>query len=158
MKKQYRGTDGALFAPLESKTTNALLCDAARLLDDLSADASKTLSLQTGARRILAFLSIRDGITQLDLIRATRLKAPTISLLIRKMELDGYIRRGSDNLDMRLSRIHLTEHGKSVCRILQDTESKTEAHALNGFSNEEKEQLREMLVRIYRNLDSTEEQ
>ena len=70
------------------------------------------LKLGTGARRVMYHLSLEEGVTQLSLVRATGLKAPTISLILQKMERDGLVNRRTDNLDMRMTRVTLTELGR----------------------------------------------
>lgn len=153
MKKDFRAEASASITPVESKTTYALVCDTAKLMDGRVAEKTEEHKLQSGARRVLAFLSVRDGVSQLDLIRMTHLKAPTISLIVQKMEHDGLILRKTDDLDMRLTRVFLTEHGKTVNREIHDTVSDMEALAMRGFTDTEKEQLHSMLVRLYRNME-----
>lgn len=155
MKKDFRADGASLITAASSKTTYALACDAARLLEDHVAKKTESHRLQSGARRVLAFLNVRDGVSQLDLIRATHLKAPTISLIVQKMEHDGLITRKTDDLDMRLTRVFLTEHGKNVNRDIHDAISDAENTAMRDFSDEEKEQLHRLLVRLYSNIEET---
>ena len=125
-------------------------------MDGSVAKKTEEHKLQSGARRVLAFLSVRDGVSQLDLIRLTHLKAPTISLIVQKMEHDGLVLRKTDNLDMRLTRVYLTEQGKTVNREIHETVCNVEETAMADFTEEEKEQLHSLLVRLYRNMESTE--
>ena len=155
MKKEFKAEGTASFAAAASKTTYALACDAAKLLEDRVAKKTEAHKLQSGARRVLAFLTVRDGVSQLDLIRATHLKAPTISLIVQKMEHDGLITRKTDDLDMRLTRVFLTEHGKNVNRDIHDAVSDAENSAMCDFSDEEKKQLHALLVRFYSNIEET---
>ena len=155
MKKANRAESSALFAPIETKTTYALMSDAAKMLDERIADATSEHRLQSGARRVLACLAVRDGVSQLDLIRATHLKAPTISLIVQKMEHDGLISRKTDDIDMRLTRVYLTETGRRTNGSIFESVSNAEAQAMSDFSEEEKQQLHALLVRLYRNLEET---
>ena len=155
LKKDIRTEDSPAVTPIESKTTYALVSDAAKLLDDRVAKLTESHKLQTGARRVLACLSVRDGVSQLDLIRATHLKAPTISLIVQKMEHDGLITRKTDDLDMRLTRVYLTELGSRVIRNISEAVDHVEAAAMQDFSDDEKKQLHDLLVRFYRNMDAS---
>lgn len=157
LKKDFRAESAASITPVESKTTYALVCDTAKLMDGFVAKKTEEQKLQVGARRVLAFLSVRDGVSQLDLIRLTHLKAPTISLIVQKMEHDGLIERKTDDLDMRLTRVYLTEHGKSVNREIHETVCNVEETAMQDFTDAEKEQLHSLLVRLYRNMESMEQ-
>ena len=157
MKKDIRTEGSASVTPIESKTTYALVSDAAKLLDDRVAKLTDAHKLQSGARRVLACLAVRDGVSQLDLIRATHLKAPTISLIVQKMEHDGLILRKTDDLDMRLTRVYLTELGKTVNRNIRESIETVENTAMQDFSEEEKEQLHALLVRFFKNTEAAHE-
>lgn len=133
------------------------MSDSARLLDDRVASMTASHKLQSGARRVLACLAVRDGVTQLDLIRATHLKAPTISLIVQKMEHDGLISRRTDDLDMRLTRVHLTEKGKAVNDDIRRAVTEVEDAVMTDLSDAEKELLQTLLVRISRKIEETAE-
>ena len=133
------------------------MSDSARLLDDRVASMTASHKLQSGARRVLACLAVRDGVTQLDLIRATHLKAPTISLIVQKMEHDGLISRRTDDLDMRLTRVHLTEKGKAVNDDIRRAVAEVEDSVMTDLSDAEKELLQTLLVRISRKIEETAE-
>ena len=133
------------------------MSDSARLLDDRVASMTASHKLQSGARRVLACLAVRDGVTQLDLIRATHLKAPTISLIVQKMEHDGLISRRTDDLDMRLTRVHLTEKGKAVNDDIRRAVAEVEDAVMTDLSDAEKELLQTLLVRISRKIEETAE-
>lgn len=154
MKKDIRTEGAALYAPVETKTVQALLSDTARLTDDRVAKLSKEHNLQSGARRVLACLAVKDGVSQLDLIRATHLKAPTISLIVQKMEHDGIITRKTDDIDMRLTRVYLTDTGEKINRSVCDTIKAVEDTAMADFTEEEKALLHGMLVRMYKNMEA----
>jgi len=156
LKKDFKAEGTSAITSAASKTTYALACDAAKLLEDRVAKKTEAHKLQSGARRVLAFLAVRDGVSQLDLIRATHLKAPTISLIVQKMEHDGLIVRKTDDLDMRLTRVFLTEHGKSVNRDIHDAIADAENTAMYDFSDAEKKQLHSLLVRLYSNIEETQ--
>ena len=133
------------------------MSDSARLLDDRVASMTASHKLQSGARRVLACLAVRDGVTQLDLIRATHLKAPTIGLIVQKMEHDGLISRRTDDLDMRLTRVHLTEKGKAVNDDIRRAVAEVEDAVMTDLSDAEKELLQTLLVRISRKIEETAE-
>ena len=144
-------------APIETKTVYALISDAAKLLDDRIASMTASHKLQSGARRVLACLAVRDGVSQLDLIHATHLKAPTISLIVQKMEHDGLISRRTDDLDMRLTRVYLTEKGKTVNEDIRRAVAEVEDAVMSDFSDAEKELLHTLLVRMSVRIEETAE-
>ena len=68
---------------------------------------------QDSARLIMRELSREDGVSQLQLTRLTHLKAPTVSVTLRKMEEEGLVLRECDPNDRRAVRVLLTEQGRA---------------------------------------------
>ena len=156
MKKDINGGDSALSsATIEKQSTYGILSDAARLLDDRVAKKTQNHHLQAGARRVLASLAIRDGVSQLDLIHATHLKAPTISLIVQKMEHDGVITRKTDDLDMRLTRVFLTEKGAEMTAQILEEIHAVENEAMADFTDKERAVFQDLISRIYINMEAS---
>lgn len=113
---------------------------------------------QDSARLIMRTLAYRDGCSQLDLVRETRLKPPTVSVTVKKMEDEGLVLRRTDGEDSRVVRVFLTgagwEHHRSVlCRLRQ-----ADAELTRGFTPEETEQLLRLLTRMRDNILPPERQ
>lgn len=143
-----------LFINKEQPTSTYMyLTEIARLLDGEMSLACDDLKLASGARRILACLEKQDGVSQLDLVRATHLRAATISLIAQKMELDGLITRHTDEIDQRRTRVHVTEKGRKLYESVEAASKAIENKAMDGFSEQEKRAFHSMLVRIYANMD-----
>ena len=66
------------------------------------------------SRLILAYLSIWDGATQHELVKATQMKGSTVSVAITKMENEGYVKRVQDEYDMRATRVYITKKGLEI--------------------------------------------
>ena len=115
------------------------------------ADVEGVLS-QPGARLILSHLAVQDGQSQLDLVRATHLRPPTVSVILRKMEEEGIVRRQSDQKDQRVLRVYLTEFGRETDERTIARIQTTEAEALRGLSEEEMVTLMSLLGRIRESL------
>ncbi len=113
---------------------------------------------QPGARLVLSFLAIGDGTTQLELVRATHLKAPTISLILRKMEDEGIVRRQSDERDMRAIRVYLTEKGRRIDELSIRNIKALDAIACDGLSDDECRTLMLLLTKIRNNLVNSGEE
>ena len=52
-------------------------------------DGQEGVMSQPGAHLVLSMLAIHDGINQLELVRATHLKPPTVSVIVKSMEAEG---------------------------------------------------------------------
>ena len=52
-----------------------------------------------GTRLVVSNLAIKDGVTQLDLVNATHLRASTISVILKNLEDAGIVERKRDEND-----------------------------------------------------------
>ncbi len=112
---------------------------------------------QRGTRLVLSFLAIGDGVTQLDLVKATHLKAPTVSVILKKLEDDGFVERKKDKEDLRALRVYLTENGRELDRRNIDKIKHADAQALEGLNDEECEMITRLLSKIRDNLINIQE-
>ena len=97
---------------------------------------------------IVFFLAHNDGITQLDLVKFTRLKAPTISLTLQKMELEGLVERRTSEDDARKTLVYLTEKGYEYDQKMIDLIKNEERKVLPALTIEENEQLEKLLQKL----------
>ncbi len=112
----------------------------------------KNSLLQKSSRLLMIELAKRDGITQLDLVRATHLKAPTISVTLQKLEKDGFITRKTDNYDLRAMRVYLTDKGKDYNRHIVRKVRTEEENVLSCLTDSENKQLMKLLLKIKENM------
>lgn len=105
-----------------------------------------------GTRLVLSFLATGDGVTQQELVRATHLRAPTVSVIIKNLEDGGFIERRRDSSDMRSYRVYLTATGRALDEKNIEIIKQVDAIALKGLDAEETERLMELLGRIRDNL------
>ena len=107
---------------------------------------------QNTARLVLSHLAVRDHVNQLELVRLTRLKAPTVSVLLRRMEQEGYVCRVPDPDDRRAVRISLTEKGREFDRRHLCNITTNDHLAMRGIGADEEAVLMALLTRIRDNL------
>lgn len=107
---------------------------------------------QPGAKHILGVLAVFDGITQLDIVKQTNLRPPTVSVILKKMEEQGIVERKNNPEDMREIRVYLTEYGKKLDKQAIAKIKKIDSIALSGISEEENETLMRLLKKIRDNL------
>ena len=108
--------------------------------------------VQRSGRLLMMELSREDGRTQLDLVKATHLKAPTISVALQKLESDGYVTRKPDENDLRAMRVYLTDKGKALEDALKKRVEEEENAAASVLTEEECETLSVLLMKIRGNL------
>jgi DNA-binding MarR family transcriptional regulator len=72
-----------------------------------------------GAVGVLRVIAEREGITQRDLAGILHLARPTVTTMLQRLEQQGLVERWDDEADQRLTRIRLTEQGRSQSDMLQ---------------------------------------
>lgn len=113
---------------------------------------------QKSGRLLLMELAKKDGRTQLDLVNATHLKAPTISVALQKLEHEGIVLRKPDEYDLRATRVFLTEKGRQLDNKIQKRIIEEESLAMVNLTESESETLVRLLMKIRRNLINDKEE
>ncbi|MBE6625672.1 MAG: winged helix-turn-helix transcriptional regulator [Ruminococcaceae bacterium] len=107
---------------------------------------------QKSERYLLLELAKRDGRTQLDLVKATHMKAPTISVALQKMEHAGFVMRRPDEYDLRATRVFLTEKGRALDDAIKRRICEEENIAMSNLNSQERETLVRILAKIKYNI------
>ena len=115
-------------------------------------DTSEGVMSQPGAHLVLSMLAVCDGITQLELVKATHLRPPTVSVILQKMEAEGLVERKSDEHDRRAVRVTLTEAGRALDRKNIEMIRALDSVALCDLSEDEIAALMVILPKIRNNL------
>ncbi len=136
----------------EKLTPGMLFGDISRLFDARVRRETERIGFPQGYRRIVFHLSHNDRLTQNELVHLTHMKAPSISVQLQKMELDGLIKRESDKNDLRKSYISLTKKGSECEKLFISKCQETEKVMFSSFSEQELENLKEVLIRVTENL------
>ena len=108
--------------------------------------------MQRSCRLIMMELAHRDNVTQLELVRATHLKAPTVSVSLQKMEHSGIVMRKRDVEDLRATRVFLTDKGRDMHNHIISKIKEQENEAESALTEEEKETLKLLLCKIHSKL------
>lgn len=113
---------------------------------------------QNSCRALLFCLSHEEGLTQLELSKRAGLKPPTVSVALRHLEEEGYVVRETDTEDKRAARVYLSEKGQALERENMERFERIDNRMMRGFSAEETETLRKLLLRIKENLEDEGEE
>lgn len=105
-----------------------------------------------GQPPLLFALFKKDGRNQKELADILKVKPATINVTIKRLEKTGFILRKSDEKDQRVTRIFLTEKGKSICNELIKINKQIEEEYFYSFTVEEKVLLRRLLIQVMENL------
>lgn len=135
-------------APLSPR----LIIDISRLLRARMLREEHGIMTQSTARLVLSHLAKSGTLGQLELVHLTHLKPPTVSVLLRRMEEEGYISRVADEQDRRAVRVTLTDKGRDFDRDHLRRLSTNDHLAMRGLSPEEQATLEALLLRVRDNL------
>ena len=124
-----------------------------RIVKQNSGEGDKrTTREQHSARLMLMYLSRNDGATQSDLVRITRMKAPTISIALRNMESEGLVERVADEKDQRVTHVYITEKGRRVDEENLARLRRVDAVMMEGITDAEAEAMLSTLYKMRENL------
>ena len=87
-----------------------------------------------------------------DIEEAFHLSHPTVSGLLSRLEKKGFIEFRTDENDRRCKRIHILPKGMELEETMHKTILATEDQLVQGFTDEEKAQFRQFLIRAIQNM------
>lgn len=150
MNKIFGGNE--LHSSEKAVTPMMLMSEVHKMIHNRIREEADEPDLQNSYRPILFHLAHADGISQLELSRLTHLKPPTVSVTLRKMEEDGYVRRETDKSDMRQINVFLTEKGKSHDDRIREIIGRLEEKVMKGITPEESEAFMNVLEKMKNNI------
>ena len=113
----------------------------------------KEYNISGGKIHFLMKIENKDGICQEKLTDMLKVDKATTGRAIKKLVELGYVIRKRDEKDKRYYRLHLSEAGKNIAKIGKKVLEETSEMLENGFKEEEKKAIRELLVKINNNLE-----
>ncbi len=117
-----------------------------------AATALGELGLHAGQEMILFMLWLEEGLSHSQFAEQMCVEPPTITKMLQRMETAGLVERRPDPDDARVSRVYLTEHGRSLERQVVDAWRQLEERTLKGLTQAEQVLLRRLLVQVHSNL------
>ncbi len=97
-------------------------------------------------------LSLSKRLTMNELAKAIHRSKPTVTILTRKLEAAGYIRKAGNANDTRSFHVELTEKGKGLIPILYKVSEKIIKKTFAGIDDKQRTLGMEFLSRIKNNL------
>lgn len=110
--------------------------------------------VQTHLLHHLACWAGEQGASQRELERKLRLKPSTVNGIVDRLEAKGYVARRASPQDGRIRLVSLTEAGRSKVQDFHAIVEETERRFTAGLSEQEREQMRKLLIRIIENLEN----
>jgi DNA-binding MarR family transcriptional regulator len=140
------GSDAQEFVITES--LGYMINRAARSMAHQLAQELRPAGIGIGQWAVLLFLWARDGMSQADLSRVVAIEPPTMVRTIDRMARDGLVTRVPDPNDGRLTRIYLTERGRSLRDELIPKAIAVNAATLGRLTRAEGRTLRRLLGKL----------
>jgi DNA-binding MarR family transcriptional regulator len=138
--------------PNETESMELLLGQVCKLHHARAHALLEELGLYRGQPRLLRVLYEQEGITHGKLADRLRVAPATITKMIQRMEKAGFVERRADSEDQRVSRVYLTEAGHAIRAAVDEALSTLEGESVVGLSEEERDQLYRLLIRVRDNL------
>ncbi len=127
----------------------AQLCRANRQYVD---DELRKIGLHVGQEMILFQLWAEDGLSQSQFAEKLCVEPPTVTKMLQRMEAGQLLVRRPDPDDARISRVFLTEKGRSLEEPVKKIWEELDTRSMSGISLPEQMLLRRMLLQIHENL------
>jgi DNA-binding MarR family transcriptional regulator len=142
-----------MIGELARERTGDLLARVCELRHRCMHDRLDDLGLYKGQPLMLRVLWAQDGITQSELTDRLQRCPSTISKMVQRMEKAGFVARKPDPGDERLSRVYLTDAGRDIRPQVEEIWRVFEEEAFAGLSGKELGVFRDLLVRVWRNME-----
>ena len=119
----------------------------------ITKSASK-VGLYFGQPRILEYIVENDACTQKDVATAMHITPASATVTLKRIEKSGLITRKIDSSDSRKNHLSITEKGLATLKEFRKICDATDEDMFKGFSENERETLHNLLIRLHKNLDS----
>lgn len=125
----------------------------ARALDSISNIEFKELELTKGQYLYLVRICENPGIIQEKVAELIKVDRTTAARAIQKLEMNGFIEKKDDHHNKKIKKLYPTEKGKTVFPFIKRENDYSNTVALEGFSEEEVENIFNLLQRVRKNIE-----
>jgi len=141
-----------MFTSTEPESLDFLLVQICHLHRARAHTLLETLGLYRGQPSMLRALWEKEGLTHGELAAHLHVQPATVTKMIQRMEKTGFVERGPDPKDQRVSHVYLTDAGRAIQTEVKQVWRVLEDETLDGFTLEECALLRRLLLQIRENL------
>lgn len=110
------------------------------------------IGIYPGQAPLLFTLKKNNGQSQKELSKKLSVTPATITVMVQRMEKNGYVRRENDEKDKRITRIFINEKGIKICDELYKIHKEIEVECMINFKEEDKQLLNNLLKQVRDNL------
>lgn len=105
-----------------------------------------------GQDQIMLALEEEDGRTPGQLAAKLRVRPPTITKTINRLQTQGFVVKRASGEDGRQAHVWLTESGREAMQDIEKAVGKTDKQAMRGLDKKEQKLLLKLLGRVEANL------
>ncbi len=133
------------------KSLQGLFLQVTRLHFLRSHNLMGNTEVHQGQGGLLVTLHFQDGQTQKELAHSIGVKPATMTVMIKRMEKNGLVKKEQDKEDQRTTRIYITEKGEAEYEKVQVIWDCMEKEMFANFTVEEKVIFRRLLLQMQSN-------
>lgn len=111
------------------------------------------IGLYPGQPRVLHALWKKDGLSQKEIGKELNIKPSTVTVMIKRMEKAGLVKRVQDTKDLRVTKVYLEQKGIDLKEEVKAIGKKVNEEIFYGFNEDEKKTIGKFLDRISENLE-----
>jgi MarR family transcriptional regulator for hemolysin len=134
------------------KNFGFLLHDVSRLLRKRFDGRARALGVTRAQWRVLVHLAPRSGINQTALAEILEIENITLCRHLDRLEETGWVERRRDPNDRRAWRLFLSDSAKPILEQMDSIATATQAGAMDGVSERERDRLIATLLAMKANL------
>ncbi len=116
--------------------------------------SASSVGLYFGQPVILEYVKSNDLCSQKELATAVHISPASAAISLKRIEKAGFLTRKPDEKDPRKKLLSITPKGEKALLEFYKICDTTDKEMFKGFSDEEKETLHKLLLRLHENLDS----
>jgi DNA-binding MarR family transcriptional regulator len=135
-----------------STTIGYLLARVCRAHHGRARAMLQEIGLYRGQQFVLCTLWAEEGLTHSELADRLNVHPATVTNALKRMERAGFLERRPDPEDQRVSRVYLTDAGREIRGDVERVWAELEEQTFEGFSEEERGRLEQLLERVHENL------
>lgn len=102
---------------------------------------------------MIKVLGKHDGLSQKEIAQMLKIKPPTVTVSLKRMENAGLIERRPDREDQRIIRIYLSDAGIDIYKKMKIMVDYNERHLLKDFTQSEMCLLQRFLKQMLENVE-----
>lgn len=126
--------------------------DVSKIFNDELNEKCASIGITPATRKILSYLSSDDPVNQLYIVNKTKLKAPTISVSLSRLEKKGIIKRQVCDIDMRNVDVCLSEKGQEIDDQIKAFSNEIDKKMMKDITQEEIDSCLKVLDKLQKNI------